>query len=230
MAFSPPTRTEMTEVILRALRDPTASVFPVTTIADFINEALSDLSVYRPIENTEVCAFVAGGPISVETFTSVWRVELVVTLTNGRKRATILPRADNSVGRAGWDFYGGQTYISYPFLTQAEALDNLYGGTAEWHIFGYADRAYPAGDDSVLDLRDATDYACLLAHCKALGFELLTHDRSLYQQWLAATNNTDVSPTQLSGMSNMADAAFQRQRARNTKVRRVANVELLYTY
>ena len=52
-------------------------------------------------------------------------------------------------------------------------------------------------DEEYLDLTDATDYNCVLTPLQEQGFELLNHDRALYQQWIAATNNTDVSPTQL---------------------------------
>ena len=229
MAYDAPTRSEMTEVILRALRDESASVFPTTTVADFINEALSDLSIYRPVELATTLAYTPGmTDLSDESFTGVWRVQLAY-IAGSQKRATIIPYADPNNGRAGWNFYDGRVFVSPLWMSKAAAFDNLYGGSAEWNVYGYADRRMPTSDSSVLDLRDATDYACVLAHCKSLGFELLTHDRSLYQQWLAATNNTDVSPTQLSGMANMSDANFQRQRARNTKLRRIPG-EYSYTY
>ena len=104
------------------------------------------------------------------------------------------------------------------------------GWGIELVVFGYADRDLPAAEDDILDVTDNTDYNCVLTHCKHLGFELLNHDRSLYQQWLAATNNTDVSPTQLQGMTAGAEQYYEKTRRRSTLIRRVPSGSVAYTY
>lgn len=233
MVFAAPTRSEMATTVLRALRDPGGTVFPVETINDFINNALADLSAYRPKEVVETAAW----PLDIFTppfqeFTAVWRVEVRVQDAGGLSdlRTIFIPYGDPSgVGnRAGWDFYGGQLIIPTWWSTR---IDGTVGDSpAECVVWGYGDRDLPDDDASILDLNDATDYLCVTNHCKSQGFELLTHDRALYQQWLAATNNTDVSPTQLSGMVNQAEATYQKSKARNSKTRRMPSSDYLHVY
>lgn len=224
MPFNPPSRNDMGAIVLRALRDPNGSVFPPAYVDDFIAQAMADLSAYRPKEAREISAWPAPIGIPLDPFvdfTSVWRVDFHVS-GGGRFRTITIPFADTSSteNRAGWDFYGGTLWL--PAFWQARFTAITDGGEdGELWVWGYKDRAIPEDDADILDLTDATDYNCVLNHCKSLGFELLTHDRALYQQWLAATNNSDVSPTQLSGMFNAAEGTFQRTRARNTKMRRI---------
>lgn len=231
MAFDPPLRSEMGAVILRALRDTKGSVFPIETVNDFIGQGMADLSSYRPKEAREVAPYPLNIAVPPFTdFTSVWKVEYRVAQSNGYVRTVGIPFGDSNaaVNRAGWDFYNGELILP-PFWTAR--LDAATGDSpAELVVWGYQDRIVPVSDFDVLDLTDATDYNCLLVHCKSMGFELLTHDRALYQQWLAATNNTDVSPTQLSGMSGQSEALFQRTRARNLKIRRVPSGDYLYAH
>jgi hypothetical protein len=232
VAFDPPLRSEMGAVVLRALRDTKGSVFPAETVNDFISQAMADLSSYRPKEAREVAAWPLDLPPAApfQDFTSIWKVDFRVSTSSTVVRVIGIPYGDSNSAenRAGWDFYAGQLIIPTFWLNKLDATagDN----PAEMVVWGYQDRAIPVSDGDVLDLTDAADYNCVLNHCKALGFELLTHDRALYQQWLAATNNTDVSPTQLSGMAGQAEGTFQRTRSRNTKMRRIASGDYVHAY
>lgn len=230
MAFDPPLRSEMGEVVLRALRDPNGSVFPIETINDFIQQAMADLSAYRPKEARQIAEWPLDTPSPITGFTSVWKVDFVVARTSGYATTIGIPYGDSNSAenRAGWDFYAGELLLPPFWLVRLAAAAG--DAPAELWVWGYQDRDLPIDDGDVLDLTDATDFNCVLNHCKALGFELLTHDRALYQQWLAATNNTDVSPTQLSGMVGQAEATFQRSRARNTKMRRVPSGDYLHAH
>ena len=232
MAFDPPLRSEMGAVVLRALRDPSGSVFPIETVNDFISQAMADLSAYRPKEGREVAAWPLDLPPAAPfgDFTSVWKVEFRVSQSNNYVVTIGVPYGDSNSAenRAGWDFYGGELILPPFWLTRLDAAAG--DRPSEMVVWGYQDRTLPVAETDVLDLTDATDYNCVLTHCKALGFELLTHDRALYQQWLAATNNTDVSPTQLSGMAGQAEGTFQRTRSRNTKMRRVPSGDYLYAH
>lgn len=222
MAFAPPLRSELGTTVSRALRDPNGSVFPAETINDFIGQAMADLSAYRPKEMREVAAWPLPDPSPFVDLTAVWKVEVrILNNVNDYVRTLTIPYGDPSGGsnRAGWDFYAGELLIPPFWTTRIDAA--TVNQVSEMWVYGYADRDIPTDDFEVLDLQDTTDYDCVLNHCKSLGFELLNHDRALYQQWIAATNNTDVSPTQLSGMLNQAESTFQRSRSRNTKLRRV---------
>lgn len=233
MVFSAPTRSEMQTTVWRALRDPGGTVFPPETINDYIDQALADLSSYRPKEQVEVAAW----PLDIFTppfqdFTAIWKVEVVIIddPSSTSVRTINIPYANSSseVNRSGWEFFGGILYIPQFW---AGRIDMTSGDNpAEMHVWGYADRDLPDDDTSILDLNDATDYLCVTNHCKAQGFETLTHDRALYQQWLAATNNTDVSPTQLQGMYAQAEGMFEKTRSRHTKMRRMPSSAYMTAY
>ena len=84
-------------------------------------------------------------------------------------RVITIPRESNSAeNRAGWDFYGWLTRALRSFWLRAarrtwtEQLARL-----NWSVWGYSDRDIPSDDDEVLDMTDATDYNCLLNHCKS---------------------------------------------------------------
>ncbi len=232
MAFNPPLRSDMGAVVLRALRDPNGSVFPSATVNDFIDQAMADLSAYRPKEQMEIAPWPLPTDIPpFSGFTSIWKVECrSMSLPNNYIKTIFIPYSASNAddNRAGWDFYGGTLYIDDYYTRRIDALD--VSASVEMWVWGYADHDLPDADTDILDLVDATDYNCVLNHCKSMGFELLTHDRALYQQWLAATNNTDVSPTQLGGMASFAEGTFQRTRARNTKIRRVASSDYLHAH
>jgi hypothetical protein len=223
----------MGATILRALRDPNGSVFPAATVNDFIDQAMADLSAYRPKELRETAVWpFTSDPLPFLDFTSIWKVEVhVLTSTNNYIRTIFIPYGDSNSAenRAGWDFYAGELTIPEFWSKRIDALVTQ-GYPTEMQVYGYADRDLPTDDAEILDLSDVTDYNCVLNHCKSMGFELLTHDRALYQQWLAATNNTDVSPTQLGGMATFAEGTYQRVRARNTKMRRVPSGDYVHAH
>jgi len=208
-------------------------VFAPEVIDDFIKTALQDLSDYRPKETLVVAIWPLDDPTVFSDMTGVWMVQYRVAYNSNVadvRTTTIPPVGRNSAdARGGWDFYGKLLTIT---PTWQRTMDSI--ADAPWPIelvvWGYADRTMPLLDDDIVDVTDATDYNCLLTHCKHLGFELLNHDRSLYQQWLAATNNTDVSPTQLSGMTSVAEQSYEKTRRRSTLIRRVPSGSVAYTY
>lgn len=235
MAYDAPTRSEMRVAALRSLRDPGGSVFASDVVNGFIDEALSDLGNYRAKEAHEVADWPLSvvPPVPFSSFVAVWMVQSRVAVGDnpGDVRVTTIPVTGHGSGdaRAGWEFYQHQVVLSDSWVARLTAITDQ-GRTCELAVWGYADRDLPVNDADVLDLEDNTDYLCVLNHCKHLGFELLNHDRSLYQQWLAATNNTDVSPTQLQGMAASAEQTFDRMRSRNVRLRRIPAGDLAYTY
>jgi hypothetical protein len=82
----------------------------------------------------------------------------------------------------------------------------------------------------VLDFTGPVDDVCVQKYARMLGYTTLEADRGLYQQWLSATNNTDVSPTQLQGMLAQATGEMDRQRKRSTQLRRTVIVGPQYTF
>jgi hypothetical protein len=233
MPFESPTLSAMRTVVLRSLRDPDGDVFPTETITDFICQALSDLSDYRPKEVSivQVWPIVDLDPPPFAGLTAVWMVQYRVAYDANTIRTTTIPPAGNAAGdsRAGWSFWDKQVLLPPMYASRMTAISNA-GWPTEMVVWGYGDRDQPVVDEDVLDLEDSSDYLCVLNHCKHLGFELLNHDRALYQQWIAATNNTDVSPTQLQGMSAVAEQTYDRTRRHNIRLRRVTAGDIAYSF
>jgi len=228
--YSPPTLAEMRTLVARTLRDEQQTVFGTDAINDFIAEGLMSLGGYRPIEAIETASYepVTYGDtqfIQPQILTSVWQVVATnpadPTAVN---QAYVLPytSVDNPSVQIGWDFYSGALWFGRWVVNQMDAWFGHIGAPLSIVMYGYRDRTIPGSEDAeVLDLEDAIDQLCLTRECRALGFQLLNNDRALYQQWLAATNNTDVSPTQIQGMLSNAVGDVERQRKRSATYRRI---------
>ncbi len=221
MVYQTPTRSAFRATVLRALRDPNGTVFTAATVNDFINEAIMDLSAYRPHDvqrgmNWEEDTWSVDAGFTDDVL-DIWQVIARANNLDARQRTLFIPHADYQNDRAGWDYLGqgAGLRISRFWIERLQAWaareENL-----TLNFYGYGYRALPSGDASFLDFHNVIDQFCALQHCKMLGFQMLSHDRALYQQWLAATNNTDVSPTQLNGMLTTSEASFDRARRRNT--------------
>jgi hypothetical protein len=222
VAYVPPTRSAFRTTVLRALRDPNGVVFPAATVNDFIHEALMDLSAYRPDEMTATQPWEVGLTGFPSTFVAdvsdIW--QMVARVSDLNVPNMYIPHADYADGRSGWDFLSPNILrLGRIWLVRLSQLAER-DPSLEVAIYGYKYRALPTSDASFLDLNNPIDQFCVTQHCKMLGFQMLNADRALYQQWLAATNNTDVSPTQLAGMLTNSESSYDRARHRNTIVRR----------
>jgi len=224
VAYVPPTRSAFRTVILRALRDPNGAVFPAATVNDFIAEALMDLSAYRPNEVTRSMPWLPDTwgvePDFVEGLSDVWQVLARENEMDPKDAVLFIPYADYGEGRAGWDLMGEYTLRIARIWVHRLQQWAQRNDTVTLSIYGYGYRTLPTSDASLLDLNNPVDQFCVIQHCKMLGFQMLNADRALYQQWLAATNNTDVSPTQLQGMLSISEQAYDRARRRSTVIRR----------
>lgn len=225
--YSPPTLGGMKTVVKRTLRDEQGVVFSDAMLGDFITEGLASLSAYRPIEAIESIAYAPTIYGEIQTvmptiLSNVWQVTArnPEDPTNVAQSLVVPYNTNEGDIQNGWDFYGGTIYLG---RWVSGVLDQWVGHTAgslDLTLSGYRDRSFPTSDPDILDLEDPTDYLCLVKECRALGFQSLNNDRALYQQWLASTNNTDVSPTQLAGMLNSAQGDVDRARKRSAILRR----------
>lgn len=87
------------------------------------------------------------------------------------------------------------------------------------HIGGYGKRPLPVLGADETGLNDEEAFA-VRAYAKSEGFDLLTHDRSLFGQWQGQTNNTDVSPVMIMNMAMTAKNQWDRTRGHVRTVRR----------
>jgi hypothetical protein len=222
MAYSPPSLADLRPVIRRALRDPDGNIFLDPDVDDFVYEGMSDLSGYRPVEN------VHGWPWDPDNtgtapdpgdLNFIWRVEIGVP---NYPQYEIPPLEHPGPLRNGWSLFGGVLRLSTYWVAVMNSLEDQ-GLNPNVTMYGYRDVYLPdsTSPDDILDLAAPADELGVRLYAKMMGFQRLTHDRSLYQQWLAATNNTDVSPTQLQNMVSQAQQEYDRHRKRAAILRRI---------
>lgn len=221
MAYSPPSLTDLRPVIRRALRDPDGDIFLDPDVDDFVYEGMSDLSGYRPVEDVQTFAW---DPDTTTTpdpgdLNFLWRVEIFVS---DYPQYEIPPLEFPGPLRNGWSLFGGVLRLSTYWVAVLNQL-NDQGLAPVVNMYGYRDVNLPdsTSPDDVLDLNGPADELGVRLYAKMMGFQRLTHDRSLYQQWLAATNNTDVSPTQLQSMVSQSKDEYDRHRKRAAILRRI---------
>jgi hypothetical protein len=230
MPYSPPTLAELRTTVARSLRDVNGDVFTDADLNDFIYEAIADLSAYRPVPSIEHWewgeeAIVGNQPMFVD-LTYIWHVEVFIA---NQAQFMIPPNEQGYHYRNGWEMFGVDERLRLSAYWYAVLDQMFYAGLSpDIVMYGYREHFQPGADDDVLDLQSMTDELCVRLYARMAGFNRLNHDRGLYQQWLAATNNTDVSPTQIQGMLAQADDTYTRQRRRATLIRRVPGYNFQY--
>lgn len=223
----------MKDVLRRALRDDEGTVFPTDLLGDFIVEAMADLSLIRPIEYFLSAPFDPLNPLGIDPadydlFTYIWQLEFRVNRDD--ELSMVIPFAtDEGPYRNGWGWFMGRVTITQWWHNRLSELVAHYPDDGVLvSLFGYRDHKMPVDDSSVLDFVDSIDHLLVVRHIKSLAYQSLEADRSLYQQWLAATNNTDVSPTQLQGMRNQAESSYERLRKQASRSKRVPTTGIQY--
>lgn len=211
--YQPPTLSELYAKIGRDLRDADHTTFGTDVLADFIGDGIAEINQIKPNElRLEVTDLDVLGALP---FTHVWKVEVVKA--DGYGQEVIPPNNDGTTHyQNGWTYFATNLQLPQSVL---RVLDQAFiDVTMVLLIYGYYDRN-PLVDDS--DVFDGVleDEQLLRRYVKALGFQALLADRNLFQQWQVQTNNTDVSPTQLTNMAQSAEAEWNRVKRRAYKVR-----------
>jgi len=222
--YAAPSVADLTAKVRRALRDANEAVFEPEQVIDFINYGLSELSLIRPLETTVAINDVDGlnginvddpDAITVTDLDYVWAVEVIgMDDTTARGREETISPDDPSVNwRNGWDFVAGQIVLP---AWNLRWLGDVWGEDEPTHqlrVRGYRHRRRIDDPDlDVLDLYSLPEEQAVVTLAQQAGLEALMNDRSLFQQWQTATNNTDVSPTQLANMAFGAQSKWERMR------------------
>jgi len=212
MVYTPPAFSTLKTTLARELRDAANGTFNVTELGDFLNHGIVEVNRVYPLMDIEEVPIIDtdedGNVDRVYTITSreVSRVE--VWDTEGFSFAMV---AISEEANSGWDLWGTTLTVA-----SWEALD------ADEHtlkLYGYQDRDLLVDDVDVAEF-DADAEMAVRTFAATLGYQRLQNDRSLFQQWLAAPGNKDISPTQLDGIANTYLAHWNRQRNHLRTVRR----------
>lgn len=230
--YEAPDILDLAAKVRRAVRDPNQAVFEPEQIIDFINYGLSELSLIRPVETTVAITDEDGleginnvdpEAITISDLDYIWAVEAIgLDDTSAQGEEQLISPDDTSTNwRNGWDFVGGTLVLPRSVRDWIIGVWELDEPTHQLRVRGYRHRRrIDDPDTDILDLYSLPEETAVIVLAQMNGFEALTNDRSLFQQWQTATNNTDVSPTQLQNMAYGAQAKWDRMRKHLYIIRR----------
>jgi hypothetical protein len=224
VAYDPPTLTELEARVARDLRDPDLDTFTTAQLDDFINMGIAELNTIRPKESRVVYQGDKDWATDLLPFNYVWMVEIAVEANVGDTLMYSPIHAaavDFGYERSGWEFYAG--HIRLPGLYESgisNLVDRYTAAQVYIAVWGYADREFLLTGTDVADFESGLDELIVRLYAKGEGLRALSNDFALYQQWQAAANNADISPTQLGNLMAAAQGDFQRMRKRHHVIRR----------
>lgn len=218
--YAPPTLADLWALVGRDLTDPNNKVFNTSQLTDYINGGIAELNRVRPMEATHTVTWDDDNdqlPLSNIPLDGVWQVELRAAFGGAN---SIIPNIKGGQPtRDGWDFYGGTLFLGSQWFERAVHAARDNGWSVE--VWGYAPRDPLIAEDDLAEFTDLTDEMAVRLYARMEAYRSLNVDRSLFQQWQQQANNSDVSPTQLNGMLNTAESAFDRQQKRLFIPRRI---------
>ena len=216
MVYNPPDLATLSDSVARDLRDESYKAFSLTEVHDYINAGISELNEVRPIEATVTIIDLANlDHLGLEY---IYKVESRSLINLGQN--IIPPNNDESNYPNGWSYFGGNLIL--PSAMLSVYATGFEDGSLEIVVYGYRHRELLLLDAQVAEFM--VDYEELAARqfAKWKGLEALEGDRQLFQQWQTAANNSDVSPTQLANMEQLAESEWSRTRRRIYTIRRPA--------
>lgn len=206
----------------RDLADEAKEVFSALQVEDFVRGGIAEINRISPQELKEVIDTHAD-PIT--GITSLYEFELDMDLIYRVEVERVADGWTTLLGEAvegqtvstGWVFRrlfnGGR--LEFPKWWLREVNWNQY----YLIVHGYRPRPQPANLGEEVPLSDQEEYS-VRAYARAMGYDLMAHDRSLFTQWQGQTNNSDVSPTQMMQMAASAKDEWDRHRGLIRTVRR----------
>jgi hypothetical protein len=196
------------------LRDPDMRTFTQVHVGDLINAGMEEVSRVYPLEKIVTITpqdAVYDYDLSDDNIIQVFRVEYL------REDAFYagLTESDHDGDMNGWEVFAGELHFPRAWFDNSINVD-----TDEFRVWGYATRARLTADDQVAELDETGEWA-VRAFSKFTAFSMLHHDRALYKQWQAQSQNTDVTVNQLGQMVALYTSEWDRQRSHLRRLRRV---------
>jgi len=207
---------EIRTKVATEIRDPLLSTFNSTTLDQMINNGITEINFVWPKEYYEEVAgsnlddLVTSGTLPDSMVTSLFRIEWY---RDGVFYARLTQNELLDTAQDGWDLHGGQLFFPQ------RVADLLDSSVDTFRLWGYKERALLVNDADVADLTDSQEWG-VRAYARWQAFVLLTHDRALFTQWQAQSNNADISPTQLAQMVNLYGGEWQDIRKHLRRLRR----------
>lgn len=203
-----PTLAQLRTMVRRDIRDPNTVTFPDADVNDFIDAAIAEVSRIAPLNFFQTIAYALNTYAYVTRMTEVHRVEVWDTLASPNSFVFFVPpAADNNYNssQAGWEVWAGS-------LRLPSWLDGLTVGRHSFRVWGYAPYLQLTADADVAEFDDLDLQWAVREYANVRAFEYLLSDRSLFEQWQAQANNTDVSPAAMVNMLQSWQAKWERRR------------------
>lgn len=217
MAYEPPTLSELRDKVARDVRDPDLEAFVSDEVDDWINGGLAELNQIRPIE--AVVQITDTADLADLSFSYLWKVE-IVNITEAGGSDIIPPNNDETKWANGWLLFANELRLPARYITWLdERLAAAGDGSVRLDLYGYTQRDALTTDEEVAEVSFADEHL-IRQYARLRAYASLAQDRALFQQWQAQANNSDVSPTQLTNMQQVAEAEWNRVRSRNLTIRR----------
>jgi hypothetical protein len=196
-------------MVARDIRDPLLSTFSEDQVNDFINGGMNEVNrVYpkeviedvTPVEDQYAYSTAARNPFRVEFYRDnrLWKY---------------LPHNEDESSGGGWDWFAEQLHLPSSHVDQVAPGDF-------WRVWGYGSRAQLEDDEQVADV-DVDGEWGIRMYARWMAYQTMTQERSLFKQWQAQSQNTDISETQLQQLVMTYAQEWDRARNQLRRLRRV---------
>lgn len=216
MAYSSPANLTLRTSVLRDASDPNQDTFSDAMITDYINGGIAELNLVRPLEVRALVANVAG--LSTAALSYIFRVEAI--RLSDLAQVTIPHNTGESHWRNGWEFFAGVLTLDPAWYAKMDlAWENA---THSLYVDGYRSRDPMVSTDDAQETEFSAieEEIAVRRFAQLSAYRALQIDRALYEQWQTASNNSDVSPTQLTNMVAYTEADWERLKKRLYRPRR----------
>jgi hypothetical protein len=202
------TLAQLRAMVSRDLRDPLNATFLPVYVDDLINAGIEEIDRVYPMERViEISPTV--GQVEFDLLGDVSQIVRVEVWGAATTTYRELPE-QNGVTGSGWDFWGGKLYVPGGWLLAPDTLK----------VWAYGGRAQLTTDSQIAEL-DTTSEWGVRHFARASAFNLMQNDRALFKQWQAMSQNSDLSPNQLTQMLATATNEWDRSRNYLRKLRRI---------
>jgi hypothetical protein len=212
MAYTQPDLDELRDSVESMLRDSDNEAFTAAEVDSLINQGIVEVNRLYPmaeIEDVDIIDTDEDGNIDREYTVSSTEISRVEVWRDGAYRMSI--EQMDGEANSGWDLWG-TTFVLPTFALLDETQDTV-------KLYGYQDRDVLTAGTDVLESDAEAEYA-IRQYAVLMGYQRLQNDRSLYQQWLKAPGNNEMSPNQLDNMVNTYIAQWERTRGHLRRLRR----------
>jgi hypothetical protein len=198
-------------LVANDIRDPLFSSFSSDQVDSLINAGINEVSRFYP---KEMLADIVPITATYSYATSVLQAFRLEMYRDSAFYRSVPQNDHDESAQAGWELWAGN------LLLPKGVVDASIPATDFFRLWGYGGRAQLTSDAQVLDADVDGEWGVRM-HARWSAFQVMLADRSLYKQWQAISQNSDISPTQLQQMVLLYGQEWDRQRNHLRRLRRV---------